>query len=61
MRQEHPGDRAKRSTELMQPLHGAAAGVEDKFLGADFDQRARSATVRSRGGAPVPSRVTRKS
>ena len=48
MGKEHTGDRAERNAELIQPLHGAAAGIENKFLGADFDQRARSAAVPAR-------------
>jgi hypothetical protein len=32
----------------MEPLHGAAAGVEDKFFSARFDQRARAEAVEQR-------------
>jgi hypothetical protein len=38
----------------MQPLHGAAPGIENEFLRADFDQRARPKalqTWRRRAGA----------
>jgi hypothetical protein len=32
----------------MQSLHGAAAGVENKLLHADFDQCARPKTIQAR-------------
>jgi hypothetical protein len=41
MCEQQTGDIRKRDAELMQPLHGAAPGIEDKFLISGFDQGAR--------------------
>jgi hypothetical protein len=39
--EQQTGDIGKRDAELVQPLHGAAPGIEDKFLISGFDQGAR--------------------
>jgi hypothetical protein len=48
MCEQQTGDIGKRDAELMQPLHGAAPGIEDKFLIAGFDQGARPEAVQER-------------
>ena len=48
MGQKHPANVAERNAQLMQPLHRPAAGVENKFLLADFDQCARPETIQAR-------------
>src|SRR5581483_10207777 len=48
MREEHAADVRKRNADLMQPLHCAAARVEDEFLGADFHQRAGAEALQAR-------------
>jgi hypothetical protein len=35
------GNLGKRDSQLVQPLHGAAPGIEDKFMISGFDQGAR--------------------
>jgi len=54
-------DAADRNLELVQPDGRAAAGIDQEFLLAGLDQRARAETVRLGIGTPVPSSVTRKS
>ena len=39
--EQQTGDIGKRDAELVQPMHGAAPGIEDKFLISGFDQGAR--------------------
>ena len=38
---QQTGDVGKWNAELVQPLHGAAPRIEDKFLISNFDQSAR--------------------
>jgi hypothetical protein len=45
MREQQPGDVGERDSQLVQPLHRAAPGIEDKFLIAGFDQGARPEAV----------------
>src|SRR5258706_12567862 len=52
MGKKHAGDRAEGNTELMQPLHSAAAGVEDEYLPTDFDQSARPEAIQARRRRP---------
>lgn len=48
MCEQQTGDIGKRDAELMQPLHGAAPGIEDKFLISNFDQGARPEAAQQR-------------
>jgi hypothetical protein len=52
MRQEQTADLGERNSELMEPLHGAAAGVENEFVIAGLDQGARTEAVQARRRRP---------
>ncbi len=41
VREQQTGNLGKRDSQLVQPLHGAAPGIEDKFMISGFDQGAR--------------------
>jgi hypothetical protein len=54
-------DPADRYLELVQPNRGAATGVDQEFLVAGLDQRARAEAAGLGIGTPVRSNVTRNS
>ncbi len=52
MGQEHAGDVGEGDLQLVQPLHGAAPGIDDEFLIAGLDQGARPHSVEHRRRRP---------
>jgi hypothetical protein len=42
---KHSGNFAEGNPQLKQPLHGTATGIDDEFVGANFDESAGAETV----------------
>jgi hypothetical protein len=45
--QKQPANFTETNTQLMQSLHSAAPGIENKFALANFDERARSKALQT--------------
>lgn len=60
VRKKYSGNFAERYPQLVKPLHGAATGINDEFIVADFYESAGSKAIQSRWRRTGPQKSNPK-